>query len=110
MKGSQLAQVKAELGAWLQAARAGGGEWLESSLGSAVERERLAEGGDYNLSGERYLERTASASAFEMVELGRFMASGLPSIDPSKSPEERFELWSIPAHEDREGRSRHSRS
>lgn len=102
VRGSQLAQVKAELGAWLQVARAGGGEGLESSLGSAVERERLAEGGDYNLSGERYLERTASASAFEMVELGRFMASGLPSIDPSKSPEERFELWSIPAHEGRE--------
>ncbi|AUH66861.1 N-6 DNA methylase [Paracoccus zhejiangensis] len=102
VKGSQLAQVKAELGAWLQTARAGGGEGLESSLGSAVERVRLADGGDYNLSGERYLERTASASAFEMVELGRFMASGLPSIDPSKSPEERFELWSIPAHEGRE--------
>ena len=101
VKGSQLGQVKAELGAWLQAARAGGGEGLESSLGSAVERARLAEGGDYNLSGERYLERTASASAFEMVDLGRFMASGLPSTDPSKSPEERFELWSIPAHEGR---------
>lgn len=102
VKGSQLAQVKAELGAWLQAARAGGGGGLESTLGSAVERARLAEGGNYNLSGERYLERTASASAFEMVELGRFMASGLPSVDPSKSPEERFELWSIPAHEGRE--------
>jgi type I restriction enzyme M protein len=102
VKGSQLAQVKAELGAWLQAARAGGGEGLESSLGSAVERARLAEGGDYNLSGERYLAPTASASAFEMVEVGRFMASGLPSIDPSKSSEERFELWSIPAHEGRE--------
>lgn len=102
VRGSQLVQVKAELGAWLQAARAGGGEGLDSNLGSAVERVRLAEGGDYNLSGERYLERTESASAFEMVELGRFMASGLPSIDPSKSPEERFELWSIPAHEGRE--------
>ncbi|MCS5601787.1 MAG: N-6 DNA methylase [Paracoccus sp.] len=102
VKGSQLAQVKAELEAWLQAARGGGSEGLESTLGSAVERSRLAEGGDYNLSGERYLERIASASAFEMVELGRFMASGLPSIDPSRSPEERFELWSIPAHEGRE--------
>lgn len=102
VKGSQLAQVKAELEGWLQAARTGGGEGLESTLGSAVERARLAEGGNYNLSGERYLERAASASAFEMVELGRFMASGLPSIDPSKSPEERFELWSIPAHEGRE--------
>lgn len=102
VKGSQLAQVKSELGAWLHTARVGGGEALESSLGSAVERSLLAEGGDYILSGERYLESAVSVSAFEMVDLGRFMASGLPSIDPSKSPEERFELWSIPAHEGRE--------
>ncbi|MBT2791936.1 N-6 DNA methylase [Paraburkholderia strydomiana] len=101
VKGSQLAQVKAELGAWLQAARAGAGGELVSNLGSAVERSKLAESGDYNLSGERYLERAKSASAFDMVELGRFMATGLPSVDPSKSPDERFELWSIPAHETR---------
>lgn len=67
VKGSQLAQVKAELGAWLQAARAGGGEELESSLGIAVERERLAEGGDYNLSGERYGEKTEKPSTFPLV-------------------------------------------
>lgn len=67
VKGSQLAQVKSELGAWLQAARAGGGEGLESSLGSAVERARLAEGGDYNLSGERYGEKTEKPSAFPLV-------------------------------------------
>ena len=69
VKGSQLAQVKAELGAWLQAARAGGGEGLESSLGSAVERQRLAEGGDYNLSAERYGEVQQRQAAFPLVRL-----------------------------------------
>jgi type I restriction enzyme M protein len=65
VKGSQLAQVKAELGEWLQAARAGNGEGLESGLGSAVERVRLAEGGEYNLSSERYGEAKARPSAFD---------------------------------------------
>ena len=69
VKGSQLAEVKAELGAWLQAARAGGGEGLESSLGSAVERARLAEGGDYNLSAERYGEVQQRQAAFPLVRL-----------------------------------------
>jgi type I restriction enzyme M protein len=70
VKGSQLAQVKAELGAWLQAARAGGGEGLESSLGSAVGRARLAEGGDYNLSSERYSSTNEVVRAYPMVPLG----------------------------------------
>lgn len=70
VKGSQLAQVKAELGAWLQAARAGGGERLESNLGSAVERARLAEGGDYNLSAERYSLAEQRLSSFPIVSLG----------------------------------------
>lgn len=70
VKGSQLAQVKSELGAWLQAARAGGGEGLESSLGGAVERARLAEGGDYNLSAERYAAATTRTSQWPMVKLG----------------------------------------
>ena len=67
VKGSQLAQVKVELGAWLQAARAGGGDELESSLGCVVERARLAEGGDYNLSGERYGQRIEKSSTFALV-------------------------------------------
>jgi type I restriction enzyme M protein len=54
VKGSQLAQVKAELGTWLQAARAGGGERLESDFGYSVSRRELAHGGNFNLSGERY--------------------------------------------------------
>jgi len=83
VKGSQLAQVKAELGAWLQAARAGGGEGLESSLGSAVERARLADGGDYNLSAERYRSAEAGLrSGWPIVKLGElceFRTGGTPT-------------------------------
>lgn len=69
VKGSQLAQVKAELGAWLQAARAGGGEGLASSLGFAVSRDDVAKG-DYVLSGERYKEAEAKSSRWPLVPIG----------------------------------------
>lgn len=73
LKGSQLAQVKAELGAWLQAARAGGGEGLECNLGSSVERARLAEGGNYNLSAERYQAANEKPSAWPMIPLSELI-------------------------------------
>jgi len=69
VKGSQLAQVRAELSSWMQAARVGGGEGLESSLGRAVEREKVAESGDYNLSGDRYGEIEKRHAAFPLVRL-----------------------------------------
>lgn len=69
VKGSQLSQVKAELGAWLQAARAGGGEGLESSLGFDVSRDVLVKG-DYVLSGERYKEAEARSSRWPLVPIG----------------------------------------
>jgi len=82
MRGSQLAQVNAELGAWLQAARAGGGDELESSLGSTVKRLELAKDGEYNLSSERYQVRAAIQRAWPMVPLGqltRRVSGGTPS-------------------------------
>jgi len=69
VKGSELAQVKAELGAWLQAARAGGGEGLESSLGFAVSREDVARG-EYVLNGEKYKSAEAKASRWPLVPIG----------------------------------------
>lgn len=87
VKGSQLAQVKAELGAWLQAARAGGGEGLESSLGSAVARAKLAADGDYNLSVERYQEKSVVRRAWPMVALGA-LTKRLSGGTPSKAKEE----------------------
>jgi type I restriction enzyme M protein len=86
VKGSQLAQVKAELGAWLQAARAGGGEGLESSLGFAVERSDLLDESSIKLSAERYVAREAGQSGFPMVSLGdetifKVESGGTPKSD-----------------------------
>jgi type I restriction enzyme M protein len=66
VKGGQLGQVKAELGAWLAALRGGGDAVLDSSLGYAVEKARIAEGGEYNLSGERYRVGETRQSEFPM--------------------------------------------
>ncbi|MGL6210726.1 MAG: N-6 DNA methylase [Paracoccaceae bacterium] len=82
VKGSQLAQVKAELGAWLQAARKGGGEELESQLGHAVNRKMLAEDGEYNLSAERYQVKAKVTRTWPMIPLGelaRRVSGGTPS-------------------------------
>ena len=69
-KGSQLPKVKAELTAWMQAARGGAGEELDSALGNAVEREKIAEDGDFILSGERYADQMIAKSQFPIVSLG----------------------------------------
>ncbi|WP_404406188.1 N-6 DNA methylase [Pelagibacterium halotolerans] len=82
VKGSQLALVKAELTEWLQAARSGGGENLESIFGNAIERKKLADDGNYNLSAERYQEKEAVQRAWPMVALGQLtkrLSGGTPS-------------------------------
>jgi type I restriction enzyme M protein len=90
VKGSQLAQVKAELGAWLQAARAGGGEVLESDFGFPVTREELADGDDYNLSGERY-----KPTKVEEHEIPRVRIGDVCSVNPPKK-----ELADLPPETD----------
>ncbi len=70
VKGSQLAAVKAELGAWLQAARAGRDDDLESNLGSLIPRSDILDEGSVTLSAERYVTRDGIQSEFPMVSLG----------------------------------------
>ena len=82
VKGSQLGQVKAEIGSWLQDARTRGNEGLESSIGGTVERAKLAEGGDYNLSAERYGEKEVRPSKFEYRPLHEFCDLGAGSPAP----------------------------
>jgi type I restriction enzyme M protein len=69
VKGGQLGQVKAKLGAWLAAARAGGEAVLDTPLGFTVEKARIAEGGEFNLSGERYREITQRASDWPFLKV-----------------------------------------
>jgi type I restriction enzyme M protein len=65
--------------------------------GLIVPKERIAANGEYNLSGERYREGAVSTTSFKLVPVGRFMKEGVKAIDPRNTPEEIFELWSIPA-------------
>ncbi len=86
VKGSQLAQVKSGLKAWLQAARAGGGDRLESTLGFAVARDDLLAESSVTLSAERYVTRDSSQSGYPMVSLGdqtifKIESGGTPKSD-----------------------------
>ena len=70
VKGGQLPQAKAELAAWLAAVRSGGDQSLGSSLGHSVEKTHISEGGDYNLSGERYRGEAQQSTEWPMVTIG----------------------------------------
>jgi type I restriction enzyme M protein len=97
---NDLPQVQAELAAYLQALRAKSS--IESilpitSTAQIVSKEKIAANGDYNLSGERYREGVVSNTAYPLVPVARFMKEGVKTVDPRSSPDEMFELWSIPA-------------
>jgi type I restriction enzyme M protein len=72
---NNLPEAERILAAWRK------GEKLESPLATWVSRENIAEGGDYNLSGDRYRVATDYANAkWSMVELG-----AVCEINPKKS-------------------------
>lgn len=86
VKGSHLPQVKAELSSWLTAARVGGGEELESSLGFIVARTDIFDESSITLSAERYVQRDDSRSGFPMASLGdetlfKVESGGTPKSD-----------------------------
>ncbi|MEN9840281.1 MAG: hypothetical protein RL376_81 [Verrucomicrobiota bacterium] len=97
---NDLPQVQAELAAYLGALRSGAA--TESVLSATsttqiVPKEKIAANGDYNLSGERYREGAASTTIHRLVRVGQFMRDDVKTVDPRNTPDELFELWSIPA-------------
>ncbi len=70
-----------------------------TTQGLIVEKSKVAEGGEYNLSGERYRESGTLNTVYELIPVGRFLRSKVKSLDPRKMPDEVFELWSIPAYD-----------
>ncbi|WP_414814919.1 restriction endonuclease subunit S [Rhizobium sp. IY2] len=67
------------MSAWLQEARGGKGDELESIHGFGVEREVIATGGDYNLSGERY-----KSEAAEEHDVRRARIGDICTVNPAK--------------------------
>ena len=91
IEGNELRQVRDEIVAYLQRLRAGEArsdiqseptalaaesraeyvtEGSRTTDGLIVEKEKVAAGGEYNLSGERYRERGPQAAAFPLVAIG----------------------------------------
>jgi type I restriction enzyme M protein len=71
VKGEQLTRVAAEIGEYLGRLRARHSvEDVVPTLGLIVPKAKIAENGDYNLSGERYQAAFAENSRFPMVPLG----------------------------------------
>ena len=70
---------------------------IQQGTALVVEKTKIAEGGEYNLSGERYREAETLNTAYDLVPVGRFLRPKVKSIDPRNTPDEIFELWSIPA-------------
>ena len=81
--------------------------WLASKLDAsfettlawtAVEKIKLLSDTNHSLSAERFLGNVESdVTAFPLVPVGRFMKQSVKTIDPRNTPDELFELWSIPA-------------
>ena len=93
-----LPQVLAELSEYLRRLRSGEPlDDFQPTLGLVVKKERLAADGDYNLSGERYREVVNPKSSYTLVPVGNFYRKNVKSLDPRLTPEDNFELWSIPA-------------
>jgi type I restriction enzyme M protein len=98
---NDLPQAQAEIGEYLRRLRAGESvEDFQLTLGLIVAKEKVAAGGDYNLSGERYREGINKATTFPRVRLGDicdailtgpfgsslhqsdYVANGIPVINP----------------------------
>ncbi len=95
---SDLPQVKKELDEYLSALRQRRSvSELSPTCGLIVSKEKLAANGEFNLSGERYRENAVSNTTYELVPVGEFMKEGVKTVDPRSTPDELFELWSIPA-------------
>ncbi len=99
---SDLPRVQAELAEYLDRQRAGGSlDDFQPSRGLIVEKERIAADDDYNLSGERYRVIVVPKSVYPLVPIGNFYRDGVKSLDPRLTPDDHFELWSIPAFDKR---------
>ena len=92
---NDLPQVREELGEYLGRLRVGESvtsdgvaeprEDYTTTLGLIVEKEKIAAGGEYNLSGERYRENVARLSHFPIVPLGSVAEVVAGQSPPGKS-------------------------
>lgn len=87
--GSQLPQLKEDISRWLDEARSGRGDVLDSTLGFCVNRETLLSDKEITLNAGRYISRDIGKSDFPMISLGdkgifRVEGGGTPKSNVSE--------------------------
>ena len=98
---NDLPQVREELGEYMGRLRAGSDGVAEpredytATHGLIVEKEKIAAGGEYNLSGDRYRVSALTNSEWPMVELGE-VCQIINGSTPSKREERFWEEAHIP--------------
>ncbi|MFH1708030.1 MAG: N-6 DNA methylase [Planctomycetota bacterium] len=102
---NDLPQVLTEIGEYLRRLRAGEsvlpspdgsgqGEGFQPTLGLIVPKGKIAANGDYNLSAERYRERSISASYYPLVPIGE-LCELIGGATPSKQNESYWQNGSV---------------
>ena len=98
---SHLPEATRLLRSWMTAPEKFEGD---GAMAQAVERSKIAENGDFNLSGERYIEAVTIANAFPMAPLSEICDINPESLDPAKEfGEEYFEYIDIASIENETG-------
>lgn len=98
---SDLPEATRLMRSWMTSPAAFEGDGV---MAQAVARERIGAGGDFNLSGERYLATTAVANAFPMATLLEICDINPESLDPAKEfGDKQFEYIDIAAIENDTG-------
>ena len=97
IEGSDLPGVKTEIAEYLRRLRAGESlEDFEPTLGLIAEKEKIAENGEYNLSGERYRETRTHTYEFPMVYIGDTSLFRVESGGTPKSGVEEYWNGGVP--------------
>ena len=81
---NDLPKVREELGEYLKGLR-DGEDNFQPTLGLVAEKEKIAAGGEYNLSGERYRENLGISAAFPFFPIGQIC-----TVNPRKSELSKF--------------------
>lgn len=77
-----MPQVQTELAGWLTTARSGEGAELDSRLGFAVPKERVAKDGEYNLTGDRYRATVQRDSVWPFLKVQDVFTKGVETVIP----------------------------
>ncbi len=104
---NDLLRVRVELAECFRLLRGEAAGDFRPTLGLVVKKEKIAEGGYYNLSGERYRENVATSTTWPMTTIGVVCQINPQNVDPQELyPDSYFNYIDISCVENESGRFR----